>query len=193
MRNITWTEEELRWFIFRVYPLYAGAAGFSAQKCEPGPDPKNPHSPLGLTKKRGAREVVQPFSRGLAKSAALQWQSFMAALFHLQKSNCGISAQVILPVVAPSHAFNLWLICGPRPLLRSQTQPGFSSRNPARARPNASRRKRTPCSLDLWPQCLVLSCVWLSIFFFHVPPLFSPPPLPLSFLFFVHPKIAPPL
>lgn len=114
----------------------------------------------------GVHEVVQPFSRGPAKSAALRLQSFMAAMFHLQKSNCGLSAQVILPLVAPSHAFNLWLICGPRPPLSSSAQPGFSWRNSARARLNGSRGTRTPCSLDLWPQCLVSSCVWLSIFFF---------------------------
>lgn len=53
------------------------------------------------------QEVVEPFSGGLAKSAALQRRSFMAALFHLRESNCGLSAQVIRPTVSPSHAVSL--------------------------------------------------------------------------------------
>lgn len=162
------------------------------------PRPDKPHSPLGWREKRRVlelcrvvQEVIQPFSGGLAKSAALRRQSFMAALFHLQESNCGLSAQVILPTVSPSHAFKLWLICGLRPPLSSSAQPRFSLRNPAGSCPNASCRTGTPCSLDLWPQCVVL--VWVvcgSLFFCF---LFPPPFPPLSFLFFVHPKIAPPL
>lgn len=157
---------------------------FFAQKAELGPDPKKPTICLDRRKNvefcRAVQEVVQPFSGGPAKSAALQRQSFMAALFHLQESNCGFSAQVILPTVSPSHAFNLWLICGPRPPLSSSAQPGFSSRNPARSRPNASRRTGTPCSLDLWPQCLVLVCGSLIFFFFFTSHhLFPAPPTSL--------------
>lgn len=153
-----------------------GQQVFQPKNVSQGPDPKTSTVRLDRRKKknpkktaefcRGVQEVVQPFSRGLAKSAALRWQSFMAAFFHLQESNCGLSSQVIPPPVAPSHAFNLWLICGPRPPLSSSKQPAFSCCNPARARPNASRKTRAPCSLDLWPQWPVLSCVWLSIFSF---------------------------
>lgn len=67
---------------------------------------------------RGVQEVAQPFSGGLAKSAALRWQSFMAAMFHLQKGNCALSAQVILP---PGRSFsclqpmiNLWAATSPQ-------------------------------------------------------------------------------
>lgn len=94
-----------------TYPFYADAAGFSPKKPSQALTRKTPQSAWIEEKNvefcRAVQEVVQPFSGGLAKSAALQRQSFMAALFHLQESNCGLSAQVILPTVSPSHAFNL--------------------------------------------------------------------------------------